>query len=339
MAFACVYTSKDKLIVYGVLMAVIPIVVNIVTRIYCKRHFDECLFQPTTYWDKATMKEMLTFAFWVFCASSSSMISYYGSGLVLNHFFGTVLNAAYGIATQLNGQLMAFTNNMHKAIIPVISKSEGSGQREVMIQRATLACKYSYLILAVLAIPFMLEMNFILKVWLKDVPQWTVLFAQLVLIQSLIGLLTSTYVVSLEAEGNISLFNRIRSVYYIVPILLLIVVFMHGAPPIMLCVIRIIWNGIIGTCIILYFMKRNCGMNYGTFIYVTLLPVVAVTLVSLFMGGISVLFMEASLLRLVLTAIMSSIGFGLSFWLLATQKSERAMIKTVMLQVRKKLRF
>lgn len=339
VAFACVYTSKDKLIVYGILMAVIPVVVNIVTRIYCKRHFSECHFKPTAYWDKSAMKEMLTFAFWVFCASSSSMISYYGSGLVLNNFFGTLLNAAYGIATQLNGQLMAFTNNLHKAVIPVITKSEGSGQREVMIQRSTLACKYSYLILAVLAIPFMLEMDFILKVWLKDVPQWTVMFAQLVLIQSLIGLLTSTYVVSLEAEGNISLFNRIRSIFSIVPIFLLILVFMNGAPPITLCVIRIVWNGVIGAGIVLYFMKRNCGMNYGTFIYGALLPVVAVTLVSLFMGGITVFFMETSLLRLILTVIMSLIGFGLSFWFLGTQESERMMIKRGMLEVRKKLKI
>lgn len=339
VAFACVYTSKDKLIVYGILMAVIPIAVNVVTRIYCKRHFNECLFQPRIYWDKSAMKEMLTFAFWVFCASIASMVSFYGSGIVLNHFFGTLLSAAYGIATQLNGQLMAFSNNMHKAVIPVITKSEGSGQREVMIQRSTLACKYSYLILAVLAIPFLLEMEFILKLWLKDVPEWTVMFARLVLVQSLMGLLVSTYVVSLEAEGNISLFNRIRSVFSILPILLLILVFMHGAPPIMLCVIRIIWNGIIGACIILYFMKRNCGMNYGTFIYVALLPVIAVTLVSLCLGGISVLFMEASLLRLVLTVIMSLVGFVLSFWFIATQEGERAMIKTVMLQVKKKLRF
>ena len=339
VAFACVYTSKDKLIVYGVLMAVIPVAVNVVTRIYCKRHFSECVFQPRTYWDKSAMKEMLTFAFWVFCASASSMVSFYGSGIVLNHFFGTLLNAAYGIAGQLSGQLMAFSNNMHKAVIPVITKSEGSGQREVMIQRSTLACKYSYLILAVLAIPFMLEMDFILKIWLKDVPQWTVMFAQLVLIQSLIGLLTSTYVVSLEAEGNISLFNRIRSIFSIVPIFLLILVFMNGAPPIMLCVIRIVWNGVIGAGIVLYFMKRNCGMNYGTFIYGALLPVVAVTLVSLFMGGITVFFMETSLLRLVLTVIMSLIGFGLSFWFLGTQESERMMIKRGMLEVRKKLKI
>ena len=339
VALACVYTSKDKLIIYGILMAVIPIAVNIVTRVYCKQHFSECLFQPRAYWDKSAMKEMLTFAFWVFCASISSVVSFYGSGIVLNHFFGTILNAAYGIATQLNGQLMAFSNNMHKAVIPVITKSEGSGQREVMIYRSTVASKYSYLILAVLAIPFMLEMDFILKVWLKEIPQWTVMFAQLVLIQSLIGLLTSTYVVSLEAEGNISLFNRVRSVFSIVPIILLIIVFMQGAPPIMLCVIRIIWNGILGACIILYFMKRNCGMNYGTFFRLALQPVMAVTLLSLLSGGVPVVLMEPSLLRLTLTVTMSLLGFGVSFWFLAIQENERIMIKGLLQQVRKRIKL
>jgi len=336
VAFACVYTTKDKLIVYGILMAVIPIVVNIVTRIYCKRHFSECLFEPRAYWDKAAMKEMLTFAFWVFCSSIASIVSSYGSGLVLNHFFGTMLNAAYGIARQLDGQLGTFSVNMRKAIIPVITKTEGGGQRAAMISRSTLACKYAYLILAVVAIPFLLEMDFILHLWLKEVPEWTVIFARLVLVQSLMGLLVSTYVVSLEAEGNISLFNRVRSVYSIVPLLLLILAFMHDAPPTMICVIGIVWNGVVGACIILYFMKRNCGMTYGTFIRGVLWPTTAVTVLSLLSGAIPCAFMEASLLRLALSATLALAGFGLSFWLLAVREDERVMIRGVVQQVRRK---
>lgn len=339
VAFACVYTSKDKLIVYGILMAIIPVIVNIVTRIYCKRHFDECRFQPFRYWDKAAMKEMLSFAFWVLCASITSMLSSYGSGLVLNHYFGTLLNAAYGIARQLDGQLGTFSSNMRKAVIPVITKTEGGGQRAAMITRSTLACKYSYLILAVFAIPFLLEMNYILQLWLKEVPEWTAIFARLVLVQSLLGLLVSTYVVSLEAEGNISLFNRIRSIYSIVPILLLILAFMYGASPIMICVIGIVWNGIVGASIILYFMKRNCGMTYGTFWGGVLWPTTAVTLFSLLSGGIPIAFMDASLLRLALSAIMALAGFGLSFWLLAVNEDERVMIRGVVLLVRKKIKL
>lgn len=339
VAFACVYTSNDKLMVYGILMAVIPIAVNIATRIYCRRNFSECLFNPRRYWDKKVAKEMLSFAFWVLCSSITSMVSFYGSGIVLNHFFGTILNAAYGIATQLNGQLSAFSTNMQKAVIPVITKSEGSGQHESMIHRSTLACKYAFLTLAVLAFPFILEMDYILKIWLKNVPEWAVLFAQLVLIQSLLGLLFSTYVISLEAEGNIALYNKVRSISNIVPIVLLIIVFMNGASPVMLFVIRIVWNGVVSACITLFFMNRNCGMRYSTFLQGVLLPVGAVTATSIILGSVSLVLMEASFLRLAITAVMTIIGFTLSYWFLATKEYERNMIKNVAMILWKKIGY
>lgn len=339
VAFACVYTSKDKLIIYGILMAVIPIVVNIVTCAYCKRNFNECLFQPKKYWDKTAMKEMLTFASWVFVTTMTSMISSYGLGIVLNHFFGTILNAAHGIASQLNGQLMTFTMNMRKAVIPVITKSEGSGLRETMLHRSNLANKYSYLTALLIVIPFILEMDYLLHIWLKDVPEWAVLFTQLTLILSLIGQLTINYAVSLQAEGNIGLYSKVMGIFNIVPLLLLIVIFMAGGSPVMLYVVRIVWTGVLSACFLLYFMHRNCGMEYRMFTHEVLLPVLWVTLMCLISGIIPVLLMEESFVRLLLTGCCSIIGFLIAFWLLATQENERAMIKGVILQVRKKMKF
>ena len=339
IAFACVYTSKDKLIVYGILMAVIPIAVNIVTGIYCKRHFRECRFQPKTYWDKAVMKKMLLFASWVFATTMTSMISAYGIGLVLNHFFGTILNAAHGIAEQLNGQLMTFSNNMQKAAIPVITKSESSGQRTAMLKQSTLVSKYSYMILAVVALPFILEVNFILHVWLKDVPQWAVPFTQLTLILSLIGQLTTSYRTSIQAEGNIALYSKIMSVSYIMPIFLIILIFMAGASPIMLYAVRIAWSSIVVTSVILYFMHRNCGMDYRMFTHDLLSPIFWVTLTSLIAGVIPVLLMEESFVRFILTGGCSVIGFVTGFWLLATQENERVMIKGLILQVQKRMKL
>ena len=337
IAFACVYTSKDKLIVYAILMAVIPIVVNIVTGMYCKQHFSECKFQPRTYWDKTVMKKMLSFASWVFATTMTSMISAYGIGLVLNHFFGTILNAAHGIAEQLNGQLMTFTNNMQKAAIPVITKSESSGQRTAMLKQSTLVSKYSLMILAVVALPFILEADFILHVWLKDVPQWAVPFTQLTLVLSLTGQLTTSYRTSIQAEGNIALYSKIMSVSYILPIFLIILIFMAGASPVMLYAVRIGWSGIVGTSIILYFMHRNCGLDYRMFTYELLLPSLAITITSLSAGMIPVLLVEESFIRLVLTSCCSFIGILLGFWFLATGENERVMIKGLIQIIRQKL--
>lgn len=178
-AFIVVYTFFDRLVVYGILMACIPLITMIIMRVYCHKHYEECLFDPRRYWDKAVMKKMTKYAGWSLLSSSSAIINGYGSGIVLNHFFGTVLNAAYGVCGQLNGQLLAFSNNMLKALNPSIVKAEGCGLRDKMFASAFTGCKISFILYSLLAIPFSFEAPYILHLWLKNVPPYTVLFCRL----------------------------------------------------------------------------------------------------------------------------------------------------------------
>ena len=160
VAFATIYVLGDKLIVYGILMACIPFVTLTILRIYCHRHYEECVVSLRRYFRKDLFREMTSFAGWNFLGSTSSLIGNYGMGVVLNHFFGTLLNAAQGIANQLNGQLLSFSNNMLKAASPLIAKNEGAGDRSSMLQVSMLANKYSFFLLAILAIPAIIEMPF-----------------------------------------------------------------------------------------------------------------------------------------------------------------------------------
>ncbi len=114
VAFACVYTSSDKLILYGILMALIPFITLSIMKIYCHRKYEECVFGLHRYWDVSLVKQITSFFSWNFLTAISSLASFYGTGLVLNHFFGTVLNAAQGIANQVNGQLSNFSLNLMK---------------------------------------------------------------------------------------------------------------------------------------------------------------------------------------------------------------------------------
>ena len=98
VAFACVYTVHDKLIVYGSLMACIPLVTLTIMRVYCHKHYEECTIRVRKYWDKGLMKEMTSFAGWNFASSVISIISSYGIGIVLNIFYGTGLEDANDFA-------------------------------------------------------------------------------------------------------------------------------------------------------------------------------------------------------------------------------------------------
>jgi O-antigen/teichoic acid export membrane protein len=133
VALAVVYLAGDKLVLYGVLMAIVPLVVMITMRVYCHRKYDECVIAPKKYWDKKLLKEMGGFAGWSLFGASSGLIGNYGSSLLLNHFFGTVVNAAQGIVVQLNGQILVLCNNLIKALNPVILKKQGEGDQSSMM--------------------------------------------------------------------------------------------------------------------------------------------------------------------------------------------------------------
>jgi O-antigen/teichoic acid export membrane protein len=123
VAYVVILTTVDKLIIYGLLMAMISLIIMMLMRVYCHRKYTECRISPKKYFQKNLMKEMTGFAGWSFMGTSTSMLGNYGFSIVLNHFFGSVLNAADGIAGQLNGQLLVFSNTMMKALNPAIVKA------------------------------------------------------------------------------------------------------------------------------------------------------------------------------------------------------------------------
>ena len=329
VAFACVYSAYDKLIVYGVLMACIPAVTLTIMKVYCHKRYDECVISFSRYYNKATLKEMLGFAGWNFWGTMSSMVGNYGQGLVVNHFFGALLNASIGIANQLNGQLLAFSNNMLKAVSPVITKTEGGGEREKMMQIATISSKYSFAIFAVFSIPAIIEMPYILKVWLKNVPQWAVLFAQLQLVRTLMEQVTITYSTAIAAEGHISSYKTIVSIVNIVPILCMSLLFYMGFSPVYMYVVNISIFGIVFSIINIYYCKKNCGLQYSSFLNVLLMPILSSFLLAYVVTLIPTFFIKEGWLRLLLTLAIGFISYLVSFWCFSINSSERKFAKDV----------
>ena len=157
VAVIVVYTSSDKLIVYGILMACIPIVSLTIMRIYCHKKYEECLIAPKQYWDKTLMKEMTGFAGWNFLGTASSMISQYGLGLVINVFYGPIANAAQGIALQVSGQAGALGPHISKSLQPVIVKSVSTHDRTLTLKSISLGTKAMLFVETICFLPFIIE--------------------------------------------------------------------------------------------------------------------------------------------------------------------------------------
>ena len=337
VAFICVYTLHDKLIVYGILMACIPLITLTIMRIYCHQHYGECVISVRKYWNPKLMKEMGAFAGWNFMGSASSMIGNYGLGLVLNHFFGTLLNAAQGIAYQLSGQLQAFSNNMLKALGPVIVKKEGEGERTKMIKTTFTGSKLSYFLFAVFTIPAIVEMPYILRLWLKIVPEWAVEFSRLHLMRTMIEQITVTFGTAISAEGHIKKIQQTTCFLNITPIVLIFIAFSLGASPILMYIINISIFGILLAGIKIYFMHTNCKMSYKDFFCHILIPIIIVSVISIVCAIIPVMFFEEGFPRLISVALCSTIGLIISVYIYGLDNDEKNIVRKIVYSVKTRL--
>ena len=323
IAFYCVYTSDDKLIVYGLLMAMVPVITLTIMKVYCHKHYEECVIAPRRYWDYVLIRRIATFSGWNFLTAVSSLLTFQGLGVVLNHFYGTVLNAAHGIALQVNSQLSQFSVNMMKALNPVIVKSAGAGNYEMMNRVTIAGCKFSTYIMLFFAIPLIVEMPYVLKIWLVDVPEWTILFCILQIVVGIICQMANSAATAVYAQGNIKWYAIYKSIMNILPVILTYVSFALGGAPYWLYVPMVIIWGIGGDLVIVRCAQKQCGLPVMEFVKGVLTPVVGVSVVMLLMGTLITCLFEESFFRLLSSCVMTTIGLLISLLLFGMSRDER----------------
>lgn len=338
VAFACVYTSFDKLIVYVSLMACIPLVVLTIMRIYCHKHYEECIIAPRKYWQKKLMKEMSYFAGWNFFSSSATMISAYGQGIILNSFFGTVLNAAQGIASQINGQLQVLSSNMLKAVNPILGKSVGAHNTDLLIKSTMLGAKYAAALYSLVAIPLFIEAPYILNLWLKSVPEWTVIFVRFQLLKTFIEFQFVTLPSSISATGKIKKYSFYSSISNLVQLPVIYIFFKLGYPPYCMYIATIIFGNLLVYGIAMYFANKNYSLSIIAYIKNVLLPIYLSLIITFIILNALLLFGMSitNVIGLIIFIIISFIVYSLSFFILCS-KDEKVQILSLANIVKNKL--
>lgn len=200
----------DKLVFYGILVLLVSISIQLMYWIYCRRHFYECRY--SLHIDKNTFKRMFEFAGWNFLTTCTSMLSSQGVSILLNMHLGTTINAAKGIASQISGTVGAFSRNFTTALNPQITKSYAAKEIEYTRILVCKGAKFSYLLLFFVALPCILEINFLLSQWLKEVPPYAGTFVQLSLINSLVEVLLGSSATLNYASGKIKNFQILVSI-------------------------------------------------------------------------------------------------------------------------------
>lgn len=339
-ALLVVHVPADKLVLYGVLMAGISILAMTAMLVYCRRNYAECVIAPRRYWKRGVFREMGSFAGWNFTVSASSMLSEYGVGIVLNHFFGVALNAAQAVAQQINGQTMAFSGTMLKALNPVISKSEGAGNRGLMLRASLSGCKFAYLLMAVFAIPLIMEAPGLLGLWLHSVPAWAVLFCRLQLARTLLEQLFLSLGSAIYAEGNIRLYTLVKTGSGILFLGATWGFYRMGWPPCMMYVAAILFVTVPGGLLALYICVRRLGLSLRDFSFRVLAPCL-VPSAATFAAGILLSRLDASLspVPVLFRTCSLLVVFLLFLWVFSLDGRERGTLVFFLKSAWRKIQF
>ena len=202
VAIAVYYASFDKLIFYGSLMLFVGLINNSCYATYAFRHFAECRGVSRRI-NKDKMREMLSFSGWTIFGNLGYILHTQGIAIIINMFFSVAVNAAQGIANQVNGVVQQFLSNFLLALNPQLVKSYAAGDIEAMHKLIIRGCKFAFCLVAFFVVPLVLETPTILQTWLGIVPEYTVVFVRMVLIILLVNSLSNILATSKGATGNI----------------------------------------------------------------------------------------------------------------------------------------
>lgn len=263
--FALVYYVGNRLRMYSLIMMVYVFVSSAMFLIYSYRHHRAtCRLRVNT--DIKLYKEMFSFTGWILFGACSSIGKAQGSAMIINYFFGTVVNAAFAVASQVENFILMFSRMLNQSAVPQITKNFSGGNKDRSVKLASYISKYTYILMTLVAFPVIMEMDFILNVWLKDVPAGTREFCQLMILGGLIGCMGEGIPALTQASGKIKYFQLIMSTISLMGLPLSFILYhFANVPP---YTILIVYLGISLLCagVRLVLLKKILNINILYFI-------------------------------------------------------------------------
>ncbi len=317
--------SFDKLKLYGVLTFSVTTLVTFIYRAYAIRKFNECKFN--LYWNKKLFKELASYSGWSLFGSMAGTLKNQGVNILLNIFFGPIVNAARGIAFQIGNILNQFSSNFILASNPQIIKYHATGNKNEMFKLINSSSKFSYILLFLISFPLLTETNTILSIWLKDVPQYTVIFTRLILISVLIESLSLPLITAIQATGKIRKFQILVGGTQLLNLPLSYLFLLLGHPPETTMIITIIL-AIVSLFIRLIIIKERLQFDISNYFLEVIIPVIKFSVLSSVFPTLILFFVPHSTFRLItMITVGLTITINIIFYIGFT-KSEKEIIKS-----------
>ena len=313
IVYLLLVTSGDKLILYSFLIVVVTFINAFWFYIYCKKWFKHET-RLRMVWNGAMMKELISFSWWSLFWTMANVGRSQGINILLNVFFNPVINAARGIAYQVNAAINQFVNSFFQAIRPNIIKLSAKNEYERMIHMVFTSSKLSFYLMMLIVVPIIFETPYILSVWLDVVPEKTIIFTRLVVLIALVDTLGLPLITSINANGNIMWFNIITGLILLfnLPISYFLLRVGYSAEFVFYVAIVI---SIIAHIVRVYFSKKIVGMRIMPYCEEV---IVRICLVTIPIAGVGYLihintlnfFFKVVLMLLVTVGVSFSVGIS-----------------------------
>ena len=297
IVYLLVIGNFDKLVLYGFLIFTVSFLIALIYRLYCIRYFGECHFH--WIWDVSILKPMLTFSGWDLYGNMCVTFKQQGLNMLLNIFWGPLLNSANGVATSVQGAILGFSSNIIMAAKPQIIKSYAESNIHHMKMLIYRLAKYSCVLMICISVPLIIEMETVLVVWLKNVPSYSVTFCRILLVANCITTINFCLNIGVHATGNVKLLSFLSgSLSLMVPIIAYIF-FKIGAQPEWGYIISLILAFVTIFTSFQILKKQVKGFSFAVFIKRVLFPCICIACGSYLIGLIPFYLLDPGLLRFV----------------------------------------
>lgn len=327
IVFMLTWIAFDKLKLYGVLVFAVTALIALIYQIYTRKHFDETRFEVVR--DKVLFKTLVSFSGWSLFGNGALIGSNQGIALIINIFQGVVLNAAIGVANQVNTAVYTFVSNFQLAFNPQLVKTYAQNDIKEHTKLLLNASRFSFFILLILVIPILLNTEYILLLWLKLVPDYSVAFTKIILITSLIDALSGPFWTSANATGKIKYYQIGISIILLLNLPIAYVLLKQGVSPIFVFIAKLALSFVLYLFRVMYvnyFVKieKKDFLEYAFKIILS----ASISFIPLYFVN-SVIFANNTSLLLIAVSVVYVIVTVLAISIVGLRKSERVQVFNV----------
>lgn len=327
------YFAADKLISYVILLSLVSVLNFIIYEEVCRRKLSFTRFY--LQWDTAQYKEQISFSGWYLFGGIAMVGSKQGTNILINIFFNVAVNASVGIANQVKNAIYGFITSFQTAFNPPIVKLYAAGEFDELNKLIYRSSRFSYFLLFVLSFPIILFCKEILSIWLIDVPEYAVIFTQLVMIESFTEALSSPLWTAIGATGKVQKYQLFVSIIILLSLPLIYISFRLGSDP----VIAFLINLIISITALLYrllYIRKYVQYSFMDYCKQVILPCLKITLLSIPIPLIlKYYFCESTISALLILMSAVLISLIAIFWV-GLNKNEQSFITSSIIKLFRK---